>query len=134
MPISLPCPGCGRKLRAPDKLAGKTVACPHCAAKLTLPALEEEAAGYLLQDEPPAAAKPPEPEPATLMAPQPERPPKPRAWAKKKDPASLPPLKAGETPLWLRHLHWLLALALIPLAFSTLRKDEDGDFLQRVTE
>jgi RsiW-degrading membrane proteinase PrsW (M82 family) len=36
----------------------------------------------------------------------------------------LPPLKADTTPAWLRHLHWLLALALIPLAVSLLENDK----------
>jgi RsiW-degrading membrane proteinase PrsW (M82 family) len=33
---------------------------------------------------------------------------------------SLPPLTTNEPPLWLRHLHWLLVLALLPLALSLL--------------
>ena len=44
--------------------------------------------------------------------------------------ADLPPLAANETPLWLRHLHWLLALALIPLAVSLLHKSADEDPLK----
>ena len=47
----------------------------------------------------------------------------------------LPPLKSDETPAWLRHLHWLLALALIPLAVSLLHKDASKDeFLERLNE
>ena len=35
--------------------------------------------------------------------------------------AELPPLSAEAPPPWLRHLHWLLALALLPLAFTLLQ-------------
>ena len=31
MPISVECPGCGRKFQAPDKLAGKPAKCPKCS-------------------------------------------------------------------------------------------------------
>ena len=38
-----------------------------------------------------------------------------------------PPLTTKDPPLWLRHLHWLLVLALIPLAMSLLQtRQEDG--------
>lgn len=47
----------------------------------------------------------------------------------------MPPLRTEETPLWLRHLHWLLILALIPLAISLLRKGDDGrEFSDRLME
>jgi len=39
-----------------------------------------------------------------------------------------------ETPPWLRHLHWLLALALIPLAFSLLHPGEEKDIRIRLRE
>jgi RsiW-degrading membrane proteinase PrsW (M82 family) len=49
---------------------------------------------------------------------------------------SLPPLTMNEPPLWLRHLHWLLVLALLPLAFSLLihadREDLKDRFLKTV--
>jgi len=37
MPISFQCPGCGRKLKAPDKAAGKTSTCPGCGGPVTCP-------------------------------------------------------------------------------------------------
>ena len=40
MPIAVSCPTCGRQLKAPDEAAGKTVACPKCAARMVLPAAE----------------------------------------------------------------------------------------------
>ena len=37
MPISFQCPGCGKKLKAPDKAAGKTSTCPGCGGPVTCP-------------------------------------------------------------------------------------------------
>jgi len=37
MPISFQCPGCGKKLKAPDKAAGKTSTCPGCGGTVTCP-------------------------------------------------------------------------------------------------
>jgi RNA polymerase sigma factor (sigma-70 family) len=36
-PITVPCPGCGRKVKAKAELAGKRVKCPHCAAAVEVP-------------------------------------------------------------------------------------------------
>jgi RsiW-degrading membrane proteinase PrsW (M82 family) len=49
---------------------------------------------------------------------------------RKTDPASLPPLTTNDPPLWLRHLHWLLVLALLPLAFSLLHSSGDREDIQ----
>lgn len=38
MAISVPCPACGKKLKTPDKLAGKRVTCPACKKSLAVPA------------------------------------------------------------------------------------------------
>lgn len=44
-----------------------------------------------------------------------------------------PPVFVSQTPLWLRHLHWLLALAMIPLVVSLLYKDAGrDDFKERL--
>ncbi len=40
MPISLSCPTCGKRLKAPDEAAGKTVTCPKCSCRMTLPTSE----------------------------------------------------------------------------------------------
>ena len=49
MPISITCQ-CGKKLKAPDKLAGKSVKCPACQHLLTVPesleVIEDEIVGY----------------------------------------------------------------------------------------
>src|SRR5690349_19559292 len=55
MSISVPCPGCGRKLKAPDAAAGKRARCPDCQTVVTLPAV----AGIGLT----AAQSPPPPPP-----------------------------------------------------------------------
>lgn len=120
MPISITCTGCGKKLKAREALAGRTVACPGCGAQLTIPqAVVEEPATYQLAEPAPEPAEPPEP-------------PEPHQPAKRARPAppSLPPLRSEETPFWLRHLHWLLILALIPLAFSLLQKDDSKEDLE----
>ena len=31
MPVPIPCPGCGRKLRIPDAMLGRRVKCPACS-------------------------------------------------------------------------------------------------------
>ena len=48
--------------------------------------------------------------------------------------ATLPPLTTHDPPVWLRHLHWLLVLFLIPLAFSLLQKGDDEDVVRRLIE
>ncbi|HEY7428575.1 MAG TPA: PrsW family glutamic-type intramembrane protease [Gemmataceae bacterium] len=142
MPISVTCSACGKRLKAKDELAGKLLPCPNCKENVLVPEPDEEIAGYLLQSEtPPEAPPPPEPEPAVSDE-EPvglRRNPKPTAISRRKETAtSLPPLTSNEPPLWLRHLHWLLVLALLPLAFSLLNKgsEEEGNdpFLRTMKE
>jgi hypothetical protein len=38
-PVSFPCPGCGKKLKARSGLAGKKVKCPHCGKAASVPAI-----------------------------------------------------------------------------------------------
>src|SRR5262249_7395782 len=64
----------------------------------------------------------------------PPPPPKPRKKRKPVDVASLPPLTTNDPPLWRRHLHWLLVLALIPLVVSLLGKDEAELLDSRIDE
>jgi RsiW-degrading membrane proteinase PrsW (M82 family) len=150
MPLSVTCPGCGKRLKAPDALAGRRLPCPNCKEPVQLPAAaEEDAAAYLLagdadappseqHEEPPPEAPEPAPPrrrratPAEKLPPAgPDEPAPPR---KPKLPvAQLPPLSAEGPPPWLRHLHWLLALALAPLAFSLLQPAEE-DFEGRVVD
>ncbi len=64
------CPGCQRRLKAPENLAGKTVACPHCKASVKIPGGMRPAkplpvAERLPSGDPTATAKPPPPRIAT---------------------------------------------------------------------
>ncbi|MGH7174482.1 MAG: PrsW family glutamic-type intramembrane protease [Gemmataceae bacterium] len=123
MPISLTCAACGKRLKARDELAGKQLPCPNCRHKILVPEVDEDIAGYLLQDETPSQSSPS----ASVSAPASEeeeqiavqRKPS-KAVPRTRKTESLPPLTTNEPPLWLRHLHWLLILALLPLAFSLL--------------
>src|SRR5581483_7648751 len=67
------------------------------------------------------------------IADEPPAAPPPRPVHRKPDVATLPPLTTNDPPLWLRHLHWLLALALIPLAVSLLAGHDDS-LLARIKE
>src|SRR5262249_54449201 len=51
MPISMPCPRCGAKLKAPDAAAGRTLTCPSCKTPVLLP-------GEPLPPPPPRSAAP----------------------------------------------------------------------------
>ncbi len=136
MPIPVVCAGCGKRFKAPDKGAGKKVPCPACRATIAIPELlrPEEDDDYRLEDlpPPPPAVKiptPPPPQPAVKPKPAPTKQqlaqqaaetlaasgsPAAKAW--------VPPTKSS-TPNWLRHLHWCLALAMIPLAISVVVPD-----------
>jgi len=144
MAISLTCAACGKRLKAPDNLAGKIVPCPACKQKIPIPLAEDDIADLLLESEPAADPEPAPPEPEANDAPAPRRDPysaiskpydadraRPAQAAKQNKLATLPPLGAGEPPTWSRHLHWLLVLALIPLAFSLLQEAEPRDELYR---
>lgn len=39
MPIRADCNSCGKRVKAPDSMAGKTAKCPGCGAALTIPSL-----------------------------------------------------------------------------------------------
>jgi RsiW-degrading membrane proteinase PrsW (M82 family)/predicted nucleic acid-binding Zn-ribbon protein len=140
MPISVTCTGCNKRFKGPDRLAGKTVGCPNCGARLSIPAPEEEEQPPVsdLEAEPPAV---PESEAEEAGAPPPVSPRRPatggltprRSPQAKPAAAALPPLTTNDPPFWLRHLHWALVLALIPLALSLLypaSEEEPGERLK----
>jgi RsiW-degrading membrane proteinase PrsW (M82 family) len=142
MPISITCHGCGKRLKAKDGLAGKTVGCPSCGTKLVIDSPDDIAAALLREDAEPQTD---EPEPsATSEEEAPEREAEPprrtappsirRKPARAADMTTLPPLTTNDPPLWLRHLHWLLILSLIPLAFSLLHKSDDQSVVERLVE
>lgn len=138
MPISVTCSHCGKRLKARDELAGKALPCPSCKEKVLIPETEEDIAGYLLQDESP----PQEPSSSSLPSSTEEqtddeitvRRRSERTEISPRKVMTLPPLTTNEPPLWLRHLHWLLVLALLPLAFSLLNSGEREDFKERISK
>ncbi len=145
MAISFVCSDCGRRLKADEKFAGRTVNCPVCKSlvHIPLPDVDPDATAYSLLTRPSEDVRPPLPKLGFSAESKPDEPddeapvrkrPQVRRSEVSPDPTtrnkSLPPLTANETPLWLRHLHWLLALALIPLAFSLLHKSADDEDLK----
>lgn len=123
MPISFTCSDCGKRLKARDELAGKQLPCPNCGRKVQIPEAVEDIAASLFQEESP----PPIATPHSVSEPTSEeeeqipvrrKPSRPVTKAVKTE--TLPPLTTNDPPLWLRHLPWLLILALLPLAFSLL--------------
>jgi RsiW-degrading membrane proteinase PrsW (M82 family) len=121
MPISAKCPACGKGHKAPDKLAGRTVSCLGCGKPFPVPQPDLEAAAAALNAKEPAAPTRAEPARFHKPVPAPVVPRRPKS-----DVKTLPPLTTNGPPLWLRHLHWLLALALIPLAVSLLAGHHDS--------
>jgi hypothetical protein len=60
MPLEITCTGCQKRLRIPDKFAGKRVKCPKCQAVLQIPKPESaDAASASPQSAPEAAASSP---------------------------------------------------------------------------
>jgi phage FluMu protein Com len=70
MAISIHCPGCGKKLNAPDSAAGRKARCPHCKTVVTLPMMGAPQEDEVLDAEPVAA--PPPPYPGVGIANEPE--------------------------------------------------------------
>lgn len=144
MPISVRCPACDRGHKAPDRAAGQLLNCLACGNAMTVPAAVIGASDILLGseqadsapsrgDEDDSGSLPFEEPPPSLE--EPPRKPKPLRKPKSKpDIASLPPLTSNDPPLWRRHLHWLLVLAMLPLLVSLLAKGNDADLVQRLTE
>ncbi|MFN0051574.1 MAG: hypothetical protein ACKV0T_05245 [Planctomycetales bacterium] len=54
MPISVECPSCGKRLKAPDSAAGKKAKCPQCGTPVPIPEMvyeaEEAEESYGFQD------------------------------------------------------------------------------------
>jgi RsiW-degrading membrane proteinase PrsW (M82 family) len=98
---------CGAAIAAPARLAGKRVKCPKCAQPVLIPAPEPEIDF--------AAASEPVPDAAPL-------PPSPRAGAKRRETAPLPPPPVNDG--WKKFARWGLALALAPLILSVFTPDD----------
>jgi len=106
MPIEVTCTGCERRLRVPDKVAGKRIKCPKCEAVLRVPegSGEEEPADEekMVVAEPEPVAKKPEPV-AKKPAPEPEpEPTLPDRWyLKTEDSEDYGPVPKDELDQWM---------------------------------
>jgi ribosomal protein S27E len=97
MPIETTCPGCQRRLRAPDHAAGRQIRCPNCGQTLAVPEAGAKGgaakAGPAHKDaaaarpRPPIPAKGQTPNPATAKKGTPSASPKPVATPKPSPPA-----------------------------------------------
>ncbi|HLY75212.1 MAG TPA: PrsW family glutamic-type intramembrane protease [Planctomycetota bacterium] len=106
--------GCGARLTAPDRLAGRLVRCPKCAGPVFVPAVEPEI--DLL------------PEPASSPV-APEE-PSPRIPALRRPvPAPAPPV-----PAWKLYGRWALGLALLPLVLSVFSKNDAKERFEKMIE
>jgi RsiW-degrading membrane proteinase PrsW (M82 family) len=132
MPITLRCSSCGQKLKAKESLAGRILPCPKCGHKLQVPDAEDDAASFLAET--PASSTSPAPAAKTVPDRNVDVPPAPPRKPATAAVANLPPLSANEPPLWLRHLHWLLILALLPLTLSLLQGVEKEESKGRLKE
>ncbi len=140
MPIHVTCAACGKRLKARESLAGKVVRCPHCGEKVRVPEPEAEGifVAYPLESAAPAQEPLPDQEEAAYPVQETDPAPRREVPRRARKRASLPSPTVPEPPAWLRHLHWLLALALVPLAFSLLQpeklRDEFDSRLQKTLE
>ncbi|MBC7822189.1 MAG: PrsW family intramembrane metalloprotease [Planctomycetaceae bacterium] len=149
MPIKFSCPECHKSLKVEERLVGKRTHCPGCQAAITIPSAESVAAKVS------APKRPVEPEPKVESGESESesyglaKPTKSAASDDEYRPRLSPPKKVAAIPtrsvkLPARppvsdsggsrsHWHWLLALALVPLALSMFWKDE-ATFTERLTK
>lgn len=137
MHLVFSCAQCGQILKALESAAGRVIVCPKCKAKLVaplpeapepppkLPAIpagsDDSYSVQAYRSSPPVYSEP-------EVQPTPEQP-------KKKKPRKLSQderLLAEEIPWFVRHLHWLLLLALLPLIASLLSKPIKFDLEERL--
>jgi RsiW-degrading membrane proteinase PrsW (M82 family) len=125
---------CGKRLLAKESLAGKRVKCPACGEVLPIPGV-----GIVpdtLSSEPALEAEhPPQPADSGERQEAPRREPiRRKIKSTRISPRKTYPDLSDPKTSVRRHLHWLLVLALIPLAFSLLQKDKEkeGEFKARL--
>ncbi len=127
MPIIVSCK-CGKRFRAPDELAGKKAKCSGCGTVLVVLRPEPAPAPPQRTDAaPPPPSRPAAPRRPAVKAARSPAPPRPA-------PPSAPPSlddAASRRKAAQRFVYLVLLLALIPLALSTLHRDED-DFSARL--
>lgn len=136
MPIAFNCKFCGQLLKVLESSAGKACLCPKCKARVTapelnlpealpLPALDEYALTPKIQR--PSHLEINQPAPVPAPQPEPVKLKKPKARKLTQDERFL----SEAAPWYVRHLHWLLLLAMIPLLGFMFRKDE-FDVIERL--
>lgn len=134
MAISFRC-ACGKLLRARDDQAGQKARCPQCSAIVTAPSagavdVEAMAAAAL---GPPPTREGAAPTPSAYRVEEPV----PTAWTPPPQAASRPKStnpaanRAGG-PSLLEYSYVLLVFALVPLMFSLLGRDAEGDLPERL--
>jgi hypothetical protein len=52
MPIQVVCSQCGKKLSAPDRIAGKQAKCPQCGTRLNVPAMDDVVEAEAVPEDP----------------------------------------------------------------------------------
>jgi RsiW-degrading membrane proteinase PrsW (M82 family) len=140
VPISVSCPACGQKHKAPDRAAGRTLKCRSCGGPILVPDAALDPGDFLLgREEEPTPSAPEqsgdveEPE-ETPETPTPPSQPSVRPARTRPDRADQLPLTTDDQPFWRRHLHWLLVLAMIPLATSLLSERGHKELVERLTK
>jgi RsiW-degrading membrane proteinase PrsW (M82 family) len=144
MPLTVRCPACGKGHKAPERAAGRTVACMACGAAMKIPQpqpkpqpqpqppAEPQYSLVSLLDDLPAIERPAQPPKGPNAPPgagSPAQAPRPKFMPA--DAKSL--LATHSSPLWRRQLHWLLGLALIPLVVLLLTSSpEEVSFVERL--
>lgn len=120
MTIRIQCDHCGKGLKAPDGLAGKTASCPNCTALLRIPdpPVDLSVPVASIASTPVAPTRP---SAASLQSLQSELSPKPVSRPSRPAPVAEPPTILARG----RFFYWLFALSLIPLALSLLGASDD---------
>lgn len=135
MHLVFSCPQCGQVLKALMSAAGKLFQCPKCRAKLVAPMPDSQVERNELPPIPAAS------DDAYHVAPhQVFRKPKVEVASTEEPPKKRKPRKlsqderllAEQIPWYVRHLHWLLLLALTPLVISLLTKPPQLDLEERL--
>ncbi|TXT22319.1 MAG: hypothetical protein FD138_3521 [Planctomycetota bacterium] len=153
MSIKFSCPECQKTLKVEERLIGKRVHCPGCQAAITIPSADSAAAKQPVAEKKLVPKKPIEPEPGDEFnddesdsygltqpkksasnddeyRPQLSKPKKAPAIPTRSIELSARP-SASDSGGSRSRLHWLLALALVPLALSMFWKD-DATFGERL--
>jgi RsiW-degrading membrane proteinase PrsW (M82 family) len=145
--LPLLCKGCSNRLSLPSRPATpaapanppSSVTSPPAGVGTISPARVFDAPAPAHPAAPPyrpdRAAEPPNPSPLVIPEVGAERNEVPPSQPEPpQTPATAWPRHSDELPFWLRHMHWLLVLALIPLGLSLLRPDAEEDLLTRLED